>query len=127
MSAASSFVHQCAICFDDMTSLTFQKALLCAHVFHKDCVDKWLRNQTTCPTCRVVDNDPILTVAGEMLLNQNPSRDQREMWIRRLDAGHRGLGVDMDGGDVMDNGDDPDEPVEISRPQVGACIVSFSR
>ncbi|XP_071387852.1 E3 ubiquitin-protein ligase TTC3 isoform X1 [Centroberyx affinis] len=41
----------CIICHDDM-SPDDVCVLECRHSFHKECIRSWLREQSTCPTCR---------------------------------------------------------------------------
>ncbi|XP_064650634.1 uncharacterized protein LOC135502068 isoform X3 [Lineus longissimus] len=41
----------CVICHEEMTPGTFV-SLDCHHVFHDECIRKWLQEQRTCPTCR---------------------------------------------------------------------------
>jgi len=45
----------CAICQFDFENGNFVRKLtiVCTHLFHRDCIDEWLRNQQhTCPICR---------------------------------------------------------------------------
>lgn len=47
--------RDCAVClleFEDDDSL--RTLPLCAHAFHVDCIDVWLRSHATCPLCRAV-------------------------------------------------------------------------
>ena len=50
MSTSSSV---CSICLDyyDDPEIKLNK-LSCNHVFHKDCIQEWLKNNNTCPECR---------------------------------------------------------------------------
>ncbi|XP_062289742.1 E3 ubiquitin-protein ligase TTC3-like isoform X1 [Scomber scombrus] len=41
----------CIICHDDM-SPDDMCVLECRHSFHKECIKSWLKEQSTCPTCR---------------------------------------------------------------------------
>ncbi|XP_062263048.1 E3 ubiquitin-protein ligase TTC3 [Platichthys flesus] len=41
----------CIICHDDMSPDSVC-VLGCRHSFHKDCIKSWLKEQSTCPTCR---------------------------------------------------------------------------
>lgn len=41
---------ECSICFDEI--LEKGAELMCKHVYHKECIDKWLLNNSTCPYCR---------------------------------------------------------------------------
>ncbi|XP_035034224.2 E3 ubiquitin-protein ligase TTC3 isoform X2 [Hippoglossus stenolepis] len=41
----------CIICHEDM-SPDSMCVLGCRHSFHKDCIKSWLKEQSTCPTCR---------------------------------------------------------------------------
>jgi len=43
---------RCTICFDDYEDGHELKYLWCLHRFHKNCVDHWLENHTTCPVCK---------------------------------------------------------------------------
>ena len=46
----------CAICLDDFENddkiAVSTKEGACRHIFHKDCLQTWLENHTSCPTCR---------------------------------------------------------------------------
>jgi hypothetical protein len=46
----------CAICLDSLNSdkhISICKQLLsCRHVFHSECIDTWLKDNSTCPICR---------------------------------------------------------------------------
>ncbi len=46
---------RCAVCLGDyQKNDKLQQLPVCGHVFHKDCVDEWLANHSTCPICRSV-------------------------------------------------------------------------
>merc|ERR1711998_702556 len=42
----------CSICMEDFEVGSVVRTLPCFHTFHKDCVDKWLKRQLTCPNCK---------------------------------------------------------------------------
>jgi hypothetical protein len=45
-----SLREECSICYEENDK---QCAVLrCKHLYHKECIDKWLINNTTCPQCR---------------------------------------------------------------------------
>ena len=44
--------RQCSICLEDFKDGDTRKILPCLHGFHKDCVDKWLRQNGACPICK---------------------------------------------------------------------------
>jgi hypothetical protein len=46
----------CSICLEDLNQSSSEpsRALACMHVFHANCVNPWLENHNTCPTCRAV-------------------------------------------------------------------------
>ncbi|KAL3641923.1 hypothetical protein CASFOL_012738 [Castilleja foliolosa] len=40
----------CSICLDEISSGA--EGLTCGHVFHEDCINKWLKTSHSCPVCR---------------------------------------------------------------------------
>lgn len=43
---------ECTICYDDLSSNVIRKVLVCGHIFHDECLIKWLRERETCPNCK---------------------------------------------------------------------------
>ncbi|CAN6326323.1 unnamed protein product [Urochloa humidicola] len=55
--------RECAVCLAAMAEGEAARLLpLCMHVFHRGCVDVWLRERSTCPVCRA---EVIARRAGE--------------------------------------------------------------
>ncbi|XP_069028860.1 uncharacterized protein [Embiotoca jacksoni] len=50
--AASSGNTQCQICFCDYTDGEKLRMLPCFHDYHVQCIDRWLKDNNTCPICR---------------------------------------------------------------------------
>jgi hypothetical protein len=46
--------HACSICLDEFISRDSVRQLPCKHIFHEDCVGKWLvERSSTCPLCKL--------------------------------------------------------------------------
>ena len=44
---------KCLICMDKFKHKEYKRILPgCKHYFHKKCIDKWLKKNSTCPICR---------------------------------------------------------------------------
>jgi hypothetical protein len=61
--------ESCAVCLNDLEDDDLVRRLPCGHGFHKACVDKWLRQNKTCPLC-VQD---VETLMREQVLKQTHS------------------------------------------------------
>lgn len=69
--------EKCAICIDDLANKDYLKIKTekdgkvhgCGHMFHKECVKKWLSTACVCPLCRcelpVEDNEDDITKMEE--------------------------------------------------------------
>lgn len=56
----------CCICLSKYANNDELRELPCAHFFHKECVDKWLKINALCPLCKGEVGDKILsTISGE--------------------------------------------------------------
>lgn len=42
----------CSICMENIWTVDLQ-CLPCAHMFHRNCVSRWLVDNNTCPVCRI--------------------------------------------------------------------------
>ncbi len=50
---ATRFNSSCAICYNDYADGDMLNSPdKCGHLFHKECLDKWLLQKQECPTCR---------------------------------------------------------------------------
>lgn len=70
----------CPICLSEMAVGDAARALRCNHIFHKQCVDDWLRINASCPTCR------------KRIVDDPPSSDSNEPGTGTLGAVHAGSG-----------------------------------
>lgn len=43
--------NTCAICFEDIDDFNC-KRISCNHLFHKECLDRWILYKRVCPMCR---------------------------------------------------------------------------
>lgn len=45
--------NTCSICIDPFLAGEYQRTLKCKHIFHKKCIDKWIKkDKNECPMCR---------------------------------------------------------------------------
>ncbi|XP_068169515.1 uncharacterized protein si:ch211-59o9.10 [Antennarius striatus] len=60
-SSAGAGNTQCQICFCDYTDGEKLRMLPCFHDYHVQCIDRWLKDNTTCPICRanLADRDTL--------------------------------------------------------------------
>ena len=61
----------CSVCIEQFEDGTIKTMPTCQHVFHKECIDEWLAQHSTCPNCRA----SLLTV----LATPAPARPIRPM------------------------------------------------
>lgn len=43
----------CPICIDDFENESSVILLTCKHIFHKNCINSWLRIKNSCPMCKI--------------------------------------------------------------------------
>ena len=44
---------ECAICLEDFKGIDIIKAFYkCQHIFHKKCLENWLKRSNCCPLCK---------------------------------------------------------------------------
>ena len=49
--------EKCCICLAEIRNNEIIRELQCGHRFHKNCIDKWMENEKTCPLDRQVPGD----------------------------------------------------------------------
>ena len=49
----------CSICYDKLVSKQVQE-LHCGHLFHHECVERWIEESHTCPICRTLTDHRLI-------------------------------------------------------------------
>ena len=44
--------EECSICKEKFKENEYKRDMECGHVYHKKCIDKWLKVKYNCPMCR---------------------------------------------------------------------------
>ena len=42
----------CSICYEEFSGTSTHVTTICGHQYHRECIRKWLDNNTSCPLCR---------------------------------------------------------------------------
>lgn len=71
----------CSICTESVE--TGVKTIFCNHIYHKDCLHRWLSYNNSCPNCRhelLVNNEIQIqdfnTLESEIIINKNKNKCQ---------------------------------------------------
>ena len=69
----------CGICLDQYVIEQVRKHLPCGHCFHSDCIDNWLRNQSTnCPLDKIpVDSSASASNENKCITQRNESLNEQ--------------------------------------------------
>lgn len=51
-----SEMHNCAVCLCCFSHGELIRRLSCLHIFHRECIDPWLREKSVCPLCKLQIN-----------------------------------------------------------------------
>lgn len=64
--ASSTSATECAVCLSILENEEMARLLPnCKHIFHAECIDKWLGSHSTCPICRTEANPLVQPVPRE--------------------------------------------------------------
>ena len=61
-------LSECTICLLQYTEET-KKATECHHIFHQECIDRWLENNNNCPLCRTCLQQHTMSNTDEAIPN----------------------------------------------------------
>ena len=89
MRVCNVHTSDCAICFDKNTQGDVC-TLVCNHVYHKGCIDRWFESHHTCPTCRTAVRRPKiqLSINPETIDINTMIHDIRNMISVLYDSGN---------------------------------------
>jgi hypothetical protein len=75
----------CSICLEDEVHDNLHKTT-CNHVYHKNCIDRWLQTSNTCPYCRTFINSRkfVLISRGNLYFYFYES-DTKEIFVKAIE------------------------------------------
>jgi hypothetical protein len=101
-----SYTDLCSICYSKMENES--KTFSCSHTYHKNCINEWLNNNTTCPICRKkiinevkqpLKNNQVSPITNQQerrvrpITNQRARRALRGQQVQQVQQGQRGQRV----------------------------------
>jgi hypothetical protein len=113
---------ECTICFDKLSVGDSALRIPCGHLFHEDCVRKWLESSNQCPVCRYeLPTDDAAFESGRRarMVNRRPRlrvKDLSAKGVRELRHLADHLGVCTDG--CLEKSDLVDAIVESGRVEL---------
>mmetsp|Transcript_30893 Transcript_30893/g.49984 ORF Transcript_30893/g.49984 Transcript_30893/m.49984 type:complete len:241 (+) Transcript_30893:164-886(+) len=78
--------NTCSICINDYQVNEELRALPCAHVFHRDCIDPWLKGKPTCPLCKLDLVEEAVSVPSDTDIPSEPTGTPNGIWVRQPPA-----------------------------------------
>lgn len=60
----------CSICLEEINNFNTKKTLSCEHMFHKNCINKYINNNYKCPICRTNNSSNIINIKKNLGLFQ---------------------------------------------------------
>ncbi|XP_058456086.1 RING finger protein 150-like [Malaya genurostris] len=95
-----STISECVVCLDPLTERI--KVLQCSHQFHIDCIDRWLRVNNRCPTCRVPTGAPP-RLTGNAFYEEDEPDDDDEVSISSAQTNDEADSIEYIVHDSMDD------------------------
>tara|TARA_Y100000996_G_scaffold391325_1_gene353229 strand:+ start:55 stop:303 length:249 start_codon:yes stop_codon:yes gene_type:complete len=50
----SNNLDECVICLEKMRESENLTILKCSHIYHSECIEKWLKKKSICPMCDTI-------------------------------------------------------------------------
>jgi len=74
----------CIICYEDLNLYKVIKTK-CNHIYHDKCLDKWLEDGNSCPSCRFVIREPIVQSSYiQQIIHTHPVLNVQQISTERL-------------------------------------------
>jgi hypothetical protein len=81
-------LNKCIICIEDI--LTDIEYLPCAHSFHKECIDEWIKTVNTCPICKIpiyIDSPEHLTLYNYYKTIEDAESEAESRFFHQVSSG----------------------------------------
>eukprot|EP00276_Gloeochaete_wittrockiana_P004988 CAMPEP_0184650318 /NCGR_PEP_ID=MMETSP0308-20130426/7841_1 /TAXON_ID=38269 /ORGANISM="Gloeochaete witrockiana, Strain SAG 46.84" /LENGTH=448 /DNA_ID=CAMNT_0027083753 /DNA_START=261 /DNA_END=1607 /DNA_ORIENTATION=+ len=73
--------NSCSICLGEYAQGVDVRAMPCAHVFHRECIDLWLKAKATCPLCKYDVSSACAPTPADTVAPLEPSSSSRGVWL----------------------------------------------